>query len=106
VTFLNEKVQKTLRTGRLGEKQLAALAGHLAALDVAKLPKELGGFTGANPHVFALRFGDHAATVTVPPGQALTETALAGKEAEAWSRLVAAAAILQRWTAAGDAQKE
>jgi hypothetical protein len=67
-TFLNEKLQKTLRGGKLSEKQLAALAGHLAALDVAGLPNELGGFTGANPQVFALRFGDQTATATVAPG--------------------------------------
>src|SRR4051812_35518070 len=47
-TFLNDRVQKTLRKGKLSEKQLAALAAHLAAQDVARLPEALGGFKGAN----------------------------------------------------------
>jgi len=96
-TFLNDKEQKVLGKGKLGAKQLAALAGHLAAQDVAGLPKAMGGFTGANPHTFTLRFGDQTTQVTVPPGQSLTDTALGGKEAAAWSRFVAAAALIQHW---------
>jgi hypothetical protein len=102
--FRDEAAQKKLRQGKLSEKQLAALAGHLAALDVTGLPKDLGSFTGANPHVFSLRFGERTATVTVAPGQALTETTLRGEVKAAWSRFVAAAALLQRWTA-GDEGK-
>jgi hypothetical protein len=100
-TFLNDKDQKTLARGKLSAKQLSALAGHLAAQDVTGLPKALGGFTGANPHTFTLRFGEHATQVTVAPGQALTETALAGKEAAPWARFVAAAVLVQHWTQQG-----
>jgi hypothetical protein len=98
-TFRNADVQKTLRRGKLTDRQLAALGHHLAALDVARLPRELGGFTGANPHVFSLRFGEHTATARTAPGQGLTGTVLPAREAEAWSRLVAAGVIVQRWTA-------
>jgi hypothetical protein len=103
--FRKAQLQRPLRQGRLSPKQLAALAGHLTALDAAGLPAQLGGFRGANPHMFVLRLGDHTVTASVPPGQALTETSLAGREAAAWSRYVAAALIIQRWTAGGDAGK-
>lgn len=102
-TFRNDKVQRMLRKGKLSEKQLAALAGHLAGLDVAGLPEALGGFKGANPHVFSLRFGGLTATATVAAGQALTETAMPGEAA--WPRFVAAAAVIQCWTAGGEAEK-
>src|SRR5262249_52105680 len=42
-TFLNDKEQKVLSKGKLSAKQLAALAGHLAAQDVTGLPKAMGG---------------------------------------------------------------
>jgi hypothetical protein len=70
---------------------------------VAGLPEKLGGYKGANPHSFSLRFGEHTATATVAPGQPLTETTLPGEAA--WPRFVAATAILQRWTAAPEAEK-
>ncbi len=102
-TFLNDRTQRTLRKGKLSEKQLAALAAQMAAQDVAGLPEMLGGFKGANPHVFSLRFGSHTATASVPPGQALTETVLPGEAA--WPRFVAAAAAVQLWTAGGERDK-
>jgi hypothetical protein len=103
-TFRNDTRLKTLAKGKLSAKQLAALARHLAAQDVAGLPKAMGGFTGANPHTFTLRFGDRVTAVTVAPGQPLTKAALPGKEAAAWSRFVAAAVLIQHWArAAGKA---
>jgi hypothetical protein len=112
-TFLNEKTTRTLREGKLTDRQLAALAAHLAALEVGDLPKELGDFKGANPHTFVLRIGDRTTTVTVGAGtvtagagQRLTEVELPGKEAGAWSRFVAATAMIQRWTAESGSPKE
>jgi hypothetical protein len=103
-TFLNDRTTKTIREGKLNEKQLAALASHLTALDVADLPKQLGEFKGANPRSFLLRIGDRTTTVTAGPGQRLTEVVLPGKAA--WSRFAAAAAIIQAWTADDSPRKE
>jgi hypothetical protein len=97
--FRNETLKKKLRDGKLSARQLATLAGHLAALDVASLPKGLGDFTGANPHTFVLTIGDRTTTATLPAGARLSDVLLPEKESRAWSHVVAAAAIIQSWTA-------
>jgi hypothetical protein len=103
VRVFNEETKEVLRKGKLSEGQLAALAYHLGGQELAKLPKELGGFRGANPHVVSIRFGDKLSTLTATPGQDLREvTPGKGGADNALSRFVALVVIVEHWTKDGN----
>jgi hypothetical protein len=71
--FLNKKVDKADRKGKLTGRQLQSLASVLAHAHVDKLPDKLGNFRGANPHVVTLSWGKVQCVWTLPAGSPVPE---------------------------------
>lgn len=78
--FLNDRVEEPHRQGRLGAKELKALAGVLAEQDFSELPSVVGQAPEVNPHRITVRFGETSSTLVLEPGQDVPEIAALRRE--------------------------
>lgn len=66
-SFVNRKVGPPEREGRLTPEQIELVARSLARQRFHDLPQRIGE-SAPNPRVISVVFGDHSATLMLPPG--------------------------------------
>jgi hypothetical protein len=101
VAPLDDGGKEKPRKGKLTDKQLAALAQHLAAQDFAGLPEQFGREQrGSGFHNFVLSFGKKSTRLVLEPGESLTEACPPRNDPKAatWSRFTALVLVIQKWT--------
>ena len=67
-SFVNRKVGPPEREGRLTPVQMELVARSLARQRFNDLPQRIGEGAPPNPRVISVVFGDHSATLMLPPG--------------------------------------
>lgn len=89
-----------IRSGTLNDRQIAALANHLASHDLLGLPARLGEEPKVNPRRVTLAFGAMSFLLFWTPGSDLRDAApeRGSREAAAWARYVALVLVVQHWT--------
>ncbi|MBC8326066.1 MAG: protease inhibitor I42 family protein [Verrucomicrobia subdivision 3 bacterium] len=77
--FFNQQLRPIEQQGKLTDAQAQAIKATMNTANIEKLPARLGKFSGANPHVLTLTFGDQQIVLTLPTGAKLETPQPGGK---------------------------
>ena len=107
--FVNERMRKPYRTGKLDRKTLEKMMHVFANEDFMDLPSKMGRKVSVNRKLISISFGEKKTACTLNPGERLDKVQVAKDhpKAEVWKRFIAIHRTIEKqWNAKSDKNQD